>query len=221
MRTTLHRTHWLASGAALVILGATSWMFGSCTPGEGITALESDVVVTLFDSRVDFGAIRTYAISDSIECGSVDCPNTPRDNDAAIIQRIESNLQARGYVPEPDPANNTPDVAVLLAVTQTDFYSLIGSPCWGYRPPGWGWYPPGWCWGYPPVMGAAYEYTTGTLAILMVDPNNPDSSAQEIPVVWSATLNGILNDTSASVENRVRAGIDQAFTQSPYLQFNP
>jgi hypothetical protein len=35
--------------------------------------------------------------------------------------------------------------------------------------------------------------------------------------LWVAGINGILEDTSAGILDRIYKNIDQAFTQSPYL----
>jgi hypothetical protein len=52
----------------------------------------------------------------------------------------------------------------------------------------------------------------------MFDPNNLDTGEQLLPAVWAGALNGLLSGSSASdIESRIVRGIDQAFTQSPYL----
>jgi len=88
---------------------------------------------------------------------------------------------------------------------------MISSPGWGYGP--------GWGGGYPYVP-VVTSYTTGTLIIDMIDPNNPNTSEEIIPIIWSAFLNGLVTGSEASIQTRVTNGINQAFDQSPYLGTN-
>ena len=59
------------------------------------------------------------------------------------------------------------------------------------------------------------SYDVGTLLVEMVDPNNPGPD-QRLPSVWNMAMYGVLGAKSG-VQARLEKGIDQAFTQSPYL----
>jgi hypothetical protein len=39
-----------------------------------------------------------------------------------------------------------------------------------------------------------------------------------VPIVWDAVINGLLEGSSVSINNRIKFNIDQAFVQSSYLQ---
>jgi hypothetical protein len=41
---------------------------------------------------------------------------------------------------------------------------------------------------------------------------------ENIPVVWTSVVNGLLEGSTNSLNTRLKQTIDQAFKQSPYLQ---
>jgi hypothetical protein len=49
----------------------------------------------------------------------------------------------------------------------------------------------------------------------MID-GRPQASGQQVPLVWSAGVNGVLDGQAANI-TIATAGINQAFQQSPYL----
>jgi hypothetical protein len=194
----------------------------SCYPGDVTNIQQLDLVVTTHDETVDFTSFSTYVLLDSVvHLDLEDVTNNDlltRENDALILSRIRSQIEALGYVEETDPENNDPDVILLVgafATTTTNIY--YGNPWW----PWYGWYPywpccgPGYGWGYPPIAGAV-TYNTGTLAITMVDPNRAATiEPPTVPVVWIAGLNGLLTESGTTA--RLTDAIDQAFSQSAYL----
>ena len=38
-----------------------------------------------------------------------------------------------------------------------------------------------------------------------------------LPIIWNGLINGLVTGSDASVEQRIRTNINQAFDQSPYL----
>jgi hypothetical protein len=52
----------------------------------------------------------------------------------------------------------------------------------------------------------------------MIEVSAPRDATKTIPLLWAAALDGVVGD--ASTIERIRAGIDQAFEQSPYLRVN-
>ena len=214
------------SPVILLVLGtAASFLLSSCTPGSELTPSESDVVVTLFNQKVDFGAITTFAMPDTIVHvvaeGGTD--RLSRKHDQEILSLIATNLEARGYVRIDEGSPDVPDVLVLTgasARTLWYWYSYYPGDSWSWYP-GWGWWGgnPGWEWVYPESSyGTSYAYTIGTLFVTMVDPNNPDAENKMIPVCWLGVCNGTLNDVEASKQARFTDSINQLFVQSPYLR---
>jgi len=50
----------------------------------------------------------------------------------------------------------------------------------------------------------------------MIDGRPAASNGQSAPLVWSAGVNGVLDDAATNI-TLATAGINQAFQQSPYL----
>jgi len=188
----------------LFIALSSAVLLNSCYPGEELTPEVTDIIATFFDKNADFSTKMTYAMPDSVfELADSSLTPVDLDNlyDDQILDRIEQNLQQMGFTEESDPADA--DVHVLALVTTTTW---VSGGCyydyWSY------WYPYyGWC--YPVV----YTYQTGTIVILMTDPDKNDDNK----TIWIAGINGILEDTSTGIAVRINTNIDQAFDQSPYL----
>ena len=60
-------------------------------------------------------------------------------------------------------------------------------------------------------------FSTGTLYVEMLDPNDSIDADQQIPTRWAAALNGVLSSNSDITEQQLINNIAQMFTQSPYL----
>jgi hypothetical protein len=198
----------LSIGLALIM--------SACAPDSGFNRVaDYDVAVTLYDKEFDFGTVQTYSLPDTIihlvEEGDDD--NISRDYDEFILNLVRENIEALGYV-EADTAVADPDVYFLVDVASADW---VGWSYWSdywYWYPGWGgWYP-----SYPPGgWYPSYTFTTGTLFINMMDWEHADEDAGLVPVVWTAVINGLLEDTSTTVTSRLTNNINQVFDQSPYL----
>jgi Domain of unknown function (DUF4136) len=206
----------LAGGAALVT---------ACHPDGPTSAADFDVVATAHDDTVNFGAIGTYVMPDSVVAivppGVGGTIPFNHDYDQLILDGVASHFEAIGYTRLPTyDADNPPDVIVTIrgiAVENTDVW--VTYPWWGY----WGWYGwpccygPGWGVGYPIV--SVTQYDVGTIVVDMWDPRRVDISVEDgvIPAVWVAVLRGLLEGSSADAPARIAQAIDRAFDQSPYL----
>ena len=190
----------------------------ACYPGRSVDATSEFVsVTTLYDKAAPFEAITKYALPDTVlYVPRKDKEEVPAATQSAILSQIRTNLAALGWQ-EVINARTTPvDVYVVAAVTSTTYIGWVYD-WWGY----WGWYPywpVGWGantnWYYPPYW-YAYSYTTGTVVLGMID-GRPQASGQQVPLVWSAGVNGVLDGQAANI-TIATAGINQAFQQSPYL----
>ncbi len=199
-------------GGALVLV--TAVIFISCYPGDELTVSETDTIVTVFDKNADFKSDSTYAMPDTVlhivPEGERDDISRAYDDD--ILDDIADNMAKLGYtrVGDPDDAN----VHILPAVNVRDYtgYAYYGgwwSYWYGYYPPAWGWYP------YYPGYGVTYEYSIGTLFILMMDPTRTTTDDKPAPPIWIAACNGLVDKSTNA--KRIASGIDQAFEQSRYL----
>lgn len=215
---------------ALVALGfvaaavATPILFGACTPGDQITASESDVVITAYDNQFNFGVLNTFTVLDTIvELGDSTKGGDQIDHsdDQEILGWIQQGFEKAGYTwvdPSTVDSLNVPDFIIQVGVTTQDFYSVYSY--WpGYPAYGWCWY----CWGgwypYYPSTGVSYAYTTGTLITVMTNPHkDPDQANQVVSSPWQGAINGVINDSGSSITSRLQSSINQMFAQSPYLK---
>ena len=201
-------------------------LFAACYPGEITSVGQMDMVVTTHDAAVNFASYETFAIPDTVvqlgadSAGAVDLTH---EFDDIIIAKVVQELEDLGYVREADPATNGADVIVLVTVVASTEYTAYASypmwDYWGYYPgwgyPGWG-YGPGWGYYYPPTYNVA-SYEQGTLFIDMLDPNNPVTGTERLPIVWTAGIRGVLGTSQSVTQTRLVSNITRAFNQSSYL----
>ena len=222
-RARTRRRHFLrplAAGAGVLMALALA----ACEPDSGFnTVRDYDLVATFYATDARFDPPATYAMPDTVmhfhEPGDTSGMDLSREFDDLILELVRSNLDALGYTEETEPASNPPDVFVVVWATTTDWLSNSSQDWWNL----WRWYPH-WpeAWGpgveisYPwPVE---YFYRAGSLFIEMVDEGEIDEGGDPyVQVLWNASINGIMADTSTSAQDRLTAGIEQAFDQSPYL----
>ena len=193
-------------------------ILSGCYPKGPDYVEDLDIVYTSYDEGFDFKARSTYARPDSIVV-EVDIDRNgdttliymkPRFSDP-ILAEIDKNMQAYGWTKV--GVGDDPDILVLPAGTSstTTYYSWWYD--WWYGG-WWGWYG----WYYPPYYSVG-SITTGSLIIVITDPNSAENSPiNKAEASWIAVFNGIL--TSGNNINRVTDGIEQSFEQSPYLQIN-
>ena len=191
----------------IIFIAAAILILQSCYPGDEITAEDTDIVATFFDKEADFSTKTTFAMPDEIirlddEGNPI---NDPGANDQLAMNRIKSNLEDAGFteITDPDSLTNIPDVLVIAFANQTTWVSGGCYSSW------YSWYYPYYGWCYP----VYYTYDIGSLVIVMIDVK----ATEQKTALWVAALNGILEDTNAGIADRLTDGIDQAFTQSPYL----
>lgn len=190
-----------------------------CYP-EQITSVSQPVsVTTLVDSQSPLKTATTFALPDTIvhPARAQGADVIGHEHDAQILALIRANLTKLGWREITDVTAERPDVVVLTAVlektnTGVAYTNWWGS--WGFWP---GWpvsYGSDWFWGYP-ANAVTFTYESGTLVIVMLDVEHGDAGAKRVPILWAAALNGIV---MLATPEDVLTGIDQAFTQSPYLE---
>jgi len=176
--------------------------FSSCYYDYGIDTANTDIVITLRDPSYNFQGVTKYKLIDSvIQIGG----NITHAYDQTIISSLRSNLNALGWQ-EVQDSIGPGIVSVGAGVTKSTYTVSYGSEWWSY----WGY-----SWYYPSYYSYSYTYTTGTVVALMSDLNL--RQGDKAPIQWSATLNGVA-EAGGSVSARISTGIDQAFSQSPYLK---
>ncbi len=220
---------------AAIVLPAIVIMLTSCYPNDNLSVSETDIVMVGYYDSVNFKALKTYYMSDTVYPVREDTSDhslIKYNNE--IISAIASNMEAYGYTRILEVTTDTPDVRVSSAsitiknVTVGWWYPYYPGWRWGwgykkstrdtdYYYPGYpGFYPPGYGWGYPYYS----SYTTGTLLIEMADPDDYEIIKNDTvtPIYWSGAINGVLS--SGSDLNRITKGIDKAFELSPEIKTN-
>ena len=224
--------------ALLAISGGV--ILHGCYPDNSISVSETDIVLTGYYDSVNFTTLSTYYMPDTVFPIRDDTTDkSPVENETLILSQIEQNMQAYGYtrVYYTDTTTEPDLMMAVSAITVTTvsvgwWYPYYPGWGWGW---GWGWYkkapkgtdywyggypgyyPPGWGWGGVPYYSS---YTTGTLLMEMTNPNDHRVIDNDtvIPLYWAGGINGVLS--SGSNSSRITGGIDQAYTQSPYLKTN-
>ena len=214
------------------LLPAISWplilvlplLMYSCYP-DGPSAVEDmDIVASMHDPEFNFSVAVTYSMPDTvIHIIGEDEKEEDVDHsyDELMLTTVKTNMDAFGYeLVELDTINPSDVVLLVSAISSTNSGIIYGPGSWwgywGYWP-GWGgYYPgygPGWGYGYPWFgYPAAYSYSTGSVFVTMLNPEEFDPENETIGVVWMAAMNGLLKGSSG--ETRISEGINQAFKQS-------
>ncbi|MEZ4738296.1 MAG: DUF4136 domain-containing protein [Flavobacteriales bacterium] len=205
------------------LLGAlllTALLGAGCYPDQPDNIAAYDLVYTAYSPSYDFSAARTYSIPDSVvlvtgNAADGDAPSVvdPLYGDQ-IIARIKQNFNAYGW--EEVNSLDSPDVIMLPAVSKTENVTVYnyGWGYWGGYYPG---YYPGWGWYYPGYAPSYSSYTSGSLIMLMTDPNGV-SPSNNVPIVWTGVVNGLLEGSNTSLIARIQSTIDEAFEQSSILK---
>lgn len=202
-----------------VVISMLTWislvLLPGCYPGGAEFVEELDAVYTNYDPEFNFSTSYTYALPPGVaDVGDESLNGSPEyieeNLGKTILNDLQENLSALGWT-EVDEQED-PDLIILAsAFSSTTFYYYDLSYWGGYYPgftPGWGWYYPG----YSP--GAVSSYTTGTVILQMTVPGLINGN--QVPVVWTATLNGLLQGSEQNIISRIATNIDQAFTQPPF-----
>jgi hypothetical protein len=194
-----------------LLIGMFIW---GCYPSGPTYTQDLDVVITHHNPDYSFKGKETYAMPDRIVkiTGNLqkgDPPEFIPDAIAAqILTMIASNMTSLGY--QRVAITASPDLLLTPAVWEST-YMYYYYDYWYWW---WGGYYPGWPY-YPPIYG--YSYTTGTLMMALIDPDELNGSGNPISQ-WTGAINGILE--SKFNASRVSPLIDKAFDQSPYLKTN-
>lgn len=201
-----------------VALALGALLFTGCYPDGADYISDYDLVYTNYSPSFNFKAATTYSIPDSIPLVTGDLAEgeTPDFVNAqysdVILDRVRQNMNSRGW--QEVEVGQEPDVVMLASAIKSEnvsYYYYYG----GY----WGWYYPyyGYGWYYPGYYPTYTSYTSGSLVLQMVVPDEP-SATDNIPVMWVAVLNSVLEGSSLDLIDRLETNVDQAFTQSEYLK---
>ncbi len=236
---------WAVTGALALVI---SLFMTACYEYHDETYLdELDITITYYDTTQNFQQYNTFAIRDSVgliedEMSDSEIAEFYKPGGASdkIKQNIREHFTSLGYTEVADDENYDFGVNMVVAVIENDVY--YGYPGWWYDYYDYynwywwgGWYP---YYGYPWYYGS-YTYQTGTLLVEMADGESirdyrewaddktpaeiENADPEDVPpikYVWQGLVNGVAGETGSYNEQRIERGIDEAFTQSPYLVRN-
>lgn len=172
---------------------------------------------------VDFTQFQTFDIADSLLIiGQSSKPEYSQSNNAlALIQEYRINMEKMGYIYTPSNPDADLGIQLTYMVKTERFVQYYDDPYWWLDYPGY-WSPS--IWGdwygfyYPRPM--IYSYSTNSLLADMVDLTAPQGAGKSLEIIWSCYIGGPSGPNSYYDVQRFKAGIDQAFAQSPYLNKN-
>ena len=178
------------------------------------------LVYTSPSKDVTFTSYRTFDLVDSLLIiGQSDEPVYSQSQNAlALIQAVRTNMENLGYIYT--PSNPDADLGIQMTyIIKTERYvKFYNDPYWwldypGYWPSGfWG----NWTGFYYPYP-VSYTYTTNALLIDMVDLTAVEREDKPLEVIWTSYIGGPAGSSVQGDVDRMKAAIDQAFVQSPYL----
>lgn len=195
----------------VLLFAAVSMLLNSCYPDYGLSIQDFDVVSTIKDNAQNFQVYRTYFLPDSVEkvLGDGRVVKNDGDYDQDILSEIVRQMEAYGYTRVATKEESDVNLHVGTSTSSTFVYYP------GYWGGYYGWYYPWYGYG----GGYAYNYTTGSLFITMLDTDKFDEGSKVLGAVWAGAMNGVLdNSTSVNIRTRIIQGIDKMFDQSPYLK---
>ena len=179
------------------------------------------LVYTSPGKNATFASYSTFDLADSLLIiGQSKNPEYSQSNNAlALIQAVRTNMENLGYIYTPDNPNADLGIQMTYVVKTERYVQYYNDPYWwldfpGYWSPGyWGNYT-GFYYPYP----VSYTYTTNALITDMVNLTGEEQEGTALEVVWTSYIGGPAGSSVQTDVQRMKASIDQAFAQSPYLK---
>jgi hypothetical protein len=207
----------------LILSSLGCFLFGCHPVPENNKLIDELAVSTNYDPDAVFNSYATYSLpTDTIGFVSNSSNDTiivakNSDFPRPVLSAVRANLNARGFTEV--KKNENPDLGInVLVVNDFNVFQQVIYPSYGGYGGGYGGYYSGYYgysgyYNYPYIN--TYAYNTGLLVVEMVDLKNR-TPQNEVKVIWDAYL-GDIYSTLDRIPESVQA-IDQAFTQSPYIQ---
>ena len=205
-----------------LVLAISLIALASCEKDPDMSQLDSDFTVyTDYDSSTDFSNFTTYCLPDSILVPGDGMKNSYWKDESAqwLISAAAEAMDSLGYKRVTNPDEATLGLQLSFTQMRTHVTDFVGGGMYGswWNFAFWGPYWGGWYYPYP----ISYSYDTGTLMMEMVDLTKrtaaTDDEKQDLTVVWHAYADGLLYGSSCINLQLALRALNQAFTQSPYL----
>jgi hypothetical protein len=179
------------------------------------------LVYTSPSEDVTFTSYKTFYLADSLlVIGQSEKPEySQSDNAMALIDKVRVNMERLGYVYAPSDQDADLGIQVTYIIKTERYVKYYDDPYWwldfpGYWPSGyWG----NWTGFYYPYP-VSYTYTTNALITDMLNLTGEEKEGEALEVVWTSYIGGPAGSSVQGDVARMKAAIDQAFAQSPYLQ---
>lgn len=179
------------------------------------------LVYTAPDKDADFTGYKTFDIADSLlVIGQSDKPTySQSDNALALIQEFRTNMEGLGYIYTPSDPDADLGIQLTYMVNTQRYVQYYDDPYWWVDYPGY-WAPGYWgnWFGYYYPYRVTYAFSTNALVADMVDLTSEQGDGKSLKVVWSTYIGGPAGPSVYYDVKRMKASIDQAFAQSPYLK---
>ena len=179
------------------------------------------LVYTSPSKDVTFTSYQTFDLADSLlVIGQSEKPQySQSENAMALINQVRFNMERLGYVYAPSDPDADLGIQMTYIIKTERYVKYYNDPYWwldfpGYWPSGyWG----NWTGFYYPYP-VSYTYTTNALITDMVNLTGEQNEGEALEVVWTSYIGGPAGSSVQGDVARMKAAIDQAFAQSPYLQ---
>jgi len=207
---------------SLTLSGIVMLLVAGCgAPPPTDELLNQSLVLTKYAPGVEFSTFHSFYLRPEIRTLKDDGSVAVVDPEKAqpFLDATERNLVSRGYQSLAEADKDSAELAVEL-----DYLAIVSSATWCYS-----WYDSGYwgypAWGYYPYYGGCGTdyWRSDMLATHIVDltsalanPDGGDGGAgggpSNVPGIWFSGVYGVELNSRDGVD-----GINQAFTQSPYL----
>lgn len=195
--------------------------FAACEKDPDYNKLSDDYTVyTSYDKNANFAEPTKFFLPEKILVveGKGETSTEEDANAQTILKSIADNMTNRGYVLAETQEEANLGIQVSY-IKNTYYFTDYGYPNWGWGPGGywpnyWGNY---WGGGYYYPFSLTYALSTNSYMIEIVNLSAKEGTDAKLPVWWTAYLVGPSYTGSVNAQYVVK-GIDQAFTQSPYIK---
>lgn len=179
-------------------------VISSCYVDYGIATNGIPVVASFYNPDYNFNDVNKYYFLDTVI--QINGANVTRAYDNTIKNTTISNLNALGWtrITDTSMARDPGVVIVGNVVTTTSYTVTENNGCWGD------------VWSYSSCYSydTEYEYTTGTIGIVIVDVKV--LNGESLPIQWIGLSNGVIS-SGGNITQKIINSINKAFSQSTYL----
>ncbi len=199
--------------------------FTACEKDPDLDNLDNEyLVITNYDAKAPFSSFQTFYMPDSIllvtdKAQPEYWTSETNQEVAQILSCYKKNMETL-YTEAPN--KETADIGLQISyIASTYYFTSWNNNPWWYDYPGywdyayWGGWWGGWYYPYP----ITFSYNTGSYIAELINLQTGEKQpGKKLNVVWSSDISGWPNAKGNLNLTKTLTGINQAFTQSPYLK---